>query len=378
MYQQDVHIVHRITSMIAELADLSHNFTQNLLFSVVLILIFLLIRTVILRIVYRHANDPELQYKWRKYLTRTLFFLALLILGRTWFEGFQSIATFLGILSAAIVIALKESVADLAGWIFLIWRKPFEIGDRIDIAGVSGDVIDQRIFKFSVMEIGNWVDADQSTGRVIHIPNHKVFTENIANYTADFQFIWNELPVRISLESNWKKAKKMLQDIADKHSANISDEAKDQLRKAARSYLITYRILTPTVYTDVKDFGIVLTIRYLTNPRARRGTEQQIWEDVLSGFAEHADISFAYPTIRYYDRGREGNTGWGMPVHPSGRKTGETGSRAEPGKTGGPDNYAEPGKTGGPGNYAEPGKTGIYKNTGRLGSTGKAQDSNPE
>ncbi len=313
MAQEDVHIVNRITQAIADIADMSHGFTQNLLFTVVLIFAFWLFRTIILRLVYQKTTDPELHYKWRKYLTRTLFFIAILILGRTWFEGFQSVATFLGILSAALVIALKDSVADLAGWLFLLWRKPFEIGDRIDIAGVIGDVIDQRIFKFSLMEVGNWVDADQSTGRVVHIPNHKVFTENIANYTADFQFIWNELPVRISMESNWKKAKKILQGIADRHSANISDQAKQQLRSAARSYLITYRILTPTVYTDVKDFGIVLTIRYLTNPRTRRGTEQQIWEDVLSEFAHHDDISFAYPTIRYYDRGREGNAGWGLP-----------------------------------------------------------------
>ncbi len=313
MMQQDVNIINRITRSIAELTDLSQGFTQNLLFTVALIFAFWLVRTIILRIVYRKTSDPELHYKWRKYLTRTLFFIALLILGRAWLEGFQSIATFLGILSAALVIALKDSVADLAGWLFLLWRKPFEIGDRIDIAGVSGDVIDLRIFKFSLMEIGNWVDADQSTGRVIHVPNHKVFTENIANYTADFQFIWNEIPVRITLESNWMKAKKLLQDIADRHSANISDQAKQQLRQASRSYLITYRILTPTVYTDVKDFGIVLTIRYLTNPRTRRGTEQQIWEEVLTEFARHSDLSFAYPTIRYYDRGREGNTGWGLP-----------------------------------------------------------------
>ncbi len=306
---QDIHIVDRITRSIADLADLSHGFTQNLMFTIAVIFAMWLIRMVILRIVYRNSSDPELHYRWRKYLSRVLFFIAILILGRTWFEGFQSIATFLGLLSAGIVIALKDSVADLAGWIFLLWRKPFEIGDRIEIAGVSGDVIDQRIFKFSLIEIGNWVDADQSTGRVIHIPNHKVFTENIANYTADFQFIWNELKVRISFESNWKKAKKLLQKIADRHSANISEEAKQQLRRAARSYLITYRILTPTVYTDVKDFGIVLNIRYLTNPRTRRGTEQQIWEDVLTEFSRHDDIAFAYPTIRYYDRVREGNSG---------------------------------------------------------------------
>lgn len=313
MLQNDFHIVDRITRSIADIADLGHGFTQNLLFTVAVIFAFWLIRTIILRIVYRKTGDPELHYKARKYLTRTFFFIAILILGRTWFEGFQSVATFFGILSAALVIALKDSVADLAGWIFLVWLKPFTTGDRIEIAGVSGDVVELRIFKFSLMEIGNWVDADQSTGRVIHVPNHKIFTENIANYTADFPFIWNELPVRISLESNWRKAKQLLQSIAGRHSATISDQDRQKLRRDDRSYLITYRILTPTVYTDVKDFGIMLTIRYLTDPRTRRSTEQQIWENVLTEFAQHDDIFFAYPTIRYYDRGREGNSGWGAP-----------------------------------------------------------------
>lgn len=216
LQQQDYHIVNRLTRVIADLGDMNHGFTQNLLFPLAIIFLLWLIRTLILRVVYKKSSDTELHYKWRKYLTRVFVFIALLILGRTWLEGFQSVVTFFGLLSAGIVIALKDSVADLAAWFFLIWRKPFVIGDRIDIAGVSGDVIDQRIFKFSLMEIGNWVDADQSTGRVIHVPNHKIFTENIANYTANFQFIWNELPVRISMESNWKKAKNLLQQIADR------------------------------------------------------------------------------------------------------------------------------------------------------------------
>lgn len=306
---EDVQLYNRVTEGVAAVANLSHGFTENLIFSVILILGFWLLRNLILRIVYRKSEDPQIRFKWRKYLSRVLFFIALLILGRTWFEGFQSIATFLGLLSAGLIIALKDSVADLAGWLFLIWRKPFEMGDRIEIAGTSGDVIDQRIFKFSLMEIKNWVDADQSTGRVVHVPNHKVFTENIFNYTAEFPFIWNEMQVRISFESNWQKAKKILQSIADHHSANISEEAREKLRSAARSYLITYRILSPTVYTDVKDFGIVLNIRYLTNPRTRRGTEHQIWEDILNEFAKHDDIRYAYPTIRYYDHLREGRPG---------------------------------------------------------------------
>lgn len=92
-----------------------------------------------------------------------------------WFKGIQSLATFLGLVSAGLAIALKDLVTGLAGWIFIIWRKPFGVGDLIQIGNNSGDVIDIRPFKFIIMETGNWVDADQSTGRITHIPNSSVY-----------------------------------------------------------------------------------------------------------------------------------------------------------------------------------------------------------
>ena len=85
----------------------------------------------------------------------------------------------------------------------------------------AGDVIDIRLFQFSINEIGNWVDADQSTGRIIHIPNGIVFTEPQANYTAGFQYIWNEIPVLVTFESDWKKAKQILTDIVNHHGVYI-------------------------------------------------------------------------------------------------------------------------------------------------------------
>ena len=75
-------------------------------------------------------------------------------------------STFLGLLSAGVAIALKDPLVNLAGWGFIVWRKPFGIGDRIQLGDSRGDVIDQRIFMFTLMEIGNWVDAERSTGRV--------------------------------------------------------------------------------------------------------------------------------------------------------------------------------------------------------------------
>lgn len=234
------------------------------------------------------------------------FFIGFLAVVQIWFASIESIATFLGLLSAGIAIALKDPVTDLAAFLFVIWRKPFDVGDRIELDTIKGDVIDIRPFKFTVLEIGNWVDADQSTGRVIHVPNHKVFTHQLANYTSDFEFIWNEIQVLVTFESDWKLAKDILSEVVLDVSKEFIEKAKAEIAKASKSYLIEFKYLTPIVYTDVKDSGVNLTVRYLTNPRKRRGTTQKIWESILDRFAENDTIDFAYPTIRYYDNPKEG------------------------------------------------------------------------
>ncbi|MBO6522768.1 MAG: mechanosensitive ion channel [Balneolaceae bacterium] len=287
----------------------SPDVTSSIIETLVVILVLWLVRLVVFRIIIKRTDSKRTQYKWRKNLTYISVFIGILLIGRIWFVGIGSLATFLGLLSAGLAIALKDPVTDLAAWLFIIWRKPFDVGDRIELDGSRGDVIDVRPFKFTILEIGNWVDADQSTGRVIHIPNHFVFTGQLANYTSDFKFIWNEIQVLVTFESDWKKAKGILQSIIRSVSKEFIEEAKNQITKASKSYLIEYRYLTPIVYTDVKDSGINLTVRYLTDPRRRRGTSQRIWEEILEEFAEHDDIDFAYPTIRYYDNPKEGKPG---------------------------------------------------------------------
>jgi small-conductance mechanosensitive channel len=278
----------------------------KLLVSLIAILIVLILRYLILRIVFQRLEDVRVRYRWRKSSAYLAFLFAVLVLGRVWFEGFQSIATFLGLLSAGVAIALKDLLANLAGWVFIMWRRPFEVGDRIQIGSQSGDVIDIRIFQFTIMEIGNWVDADQSTGRVIHIPNGKVFTEPQANYHKGFQYIWNEVPVLVTFESNWGQAKDILQQIGMKHAEHLSESAEQRVKEASRKFMIFYSRLTPTVYTSVKDCGVLLTIRYICEPRRRRDSEQAIWEDILKEFAQRSDIDFAYPTQRFYNNVLEG------------------------------------------------------------------------
>jgi small-conductance mechanosensitive channel len=284
----------------------SNDLEARTLATVAVILLFFLLRYIALRIVYRRVDDTRVLYQWRKTLTYTAFVLGLLAVGRIWIRGFDSVSTFLGLLTAGLAIALRDPIVNLAGWLFIIWRRPFDVGDRIQIGGHRGDVIDVRIFQFTLMEIVNWVAADQSTGRVIHIPNGKVFQETQANYSKGFQHIWNEIPILVTFESNWKKAKEILTEIVTKDAERLSKAAEEKVRIAARKFMIFYTHLSPVVYTSIADSGVLLTVRYLCEPRKRRATEEQIVEDILERFAECDDVDFAYPTYRFYDNPAEG------------------------------------------------------------------------
>ena len=261
------------------------------------ILIIVLRRSVINLFVVR-LEDPRVRYNWKRVTTYTASFFALIIIGQIWLDGIGSIVTYLGLVSAGIAIALKDPITNITGWVFILWSRPLDAGDRIQLGEHSGDVIDVNMFNFTVMEIGNWVDADQNTGRLVHIPNGKIFTETLANYGKGFEYIFNEIPVLITFESNWKKAKTILQDLAKNIGDKSSKAAEKQIKQASKKFLIEEQKVDPEVYTKVAESGVLLTVRYLCIPKKRRDTEHDIWEKILKEFEEHEDINLAYPTIR--------------------------------------------------------------------------------
>jgi len=273
--------------------------TQARLLSTVLVLLGLwLLRRLVLALAYRRVTDPWSRYRWRKTITYLAIAAGILIVGRLWFEGIQALATFFGLLTAGLAIALRDPIMDLAAWLFIMSRRPFEVGDRIQIGAHAGDVIDIRLFHFTLNEIGGWVQADQASGRIIHVPNGRIFSEPVANYDKGFKYIWNEVPVVVTFDSNWKKAKEILIRIAMRHAEHLTAQAERELLEASRRFLISYKKLTPIVYTKVGPTGIQLTIRYLIEPRKRRGTEHAIWEEVLTEFAKTTDLQLAYMTTR--------------------------------------------------------------------------------
>ncbi len=277
----------------------------NLLETALTIAVLWVLSSLLRRLLNRSIKNIEYRYQWQKATGYLLSLIGLIVIGRIWLTGMETLVTFLGLLSAGIAIALKDPLMNIAGWAYILIRKPFDVGDRIEINGVAGDVVDIRIFQFSIMEIGNWVHADQSTGRVLHIPNGVIFNTILGNYTRGFEYIWNELEVLITFESNWKKSKEIFQKIVDDFSADTLPEMEKKLRERSQPYMIKTGKVTPIVYTAVANSGILLTIRYLCNPRRRRSSTSIIWENTLSAFAEEEDIQLAYPTQRFYNQAQE-------------------------------------------------------------------------
>jgi small-conductance mechanosensitive channel len=257
---------------------------------------FWLLRRWVIHLGTLRKEDARVRYSWRR-TTNYIYYIAIAIsLVFVWLGDISNLATFLGLFSAGVAIALSDPITNVAGWIFIFGRHSFEVGDRIQIGEHAGDVIDAGMFHFTLLEIGNWVDADQFTWRMIQVPIRKVFSDPLANYSKGFQYIWNEIPVLVTIESDWRKTKTLLNTIISKYEQDFSQDVEQQFQRAAQDFLIYNPTTVPIVYTDVKDSGVLLTIRYLCKPHERRKTSEVIWEEILETIEGHADIDLAYPT----------------------------------------------------------------------------------
>ncbi|MEW5820526.1 MAG: mechanosensitive ion channel family protein [Cyanobacteriota bacterium] len=298
-----------LTNNINETTGLSHELQWKIIISVGIFVFSWLLQYLVSVFLANKLEDPKIRYRWKKTGSYTIYALGIFIIIGIWFDGIKDLATFVGLVSAGMAVAMKEPLENLAGWGFILWRKPFEVGDRIQLGDYKGDVIDQRLFMFTLMEVGNWVQEEQSTGRIINIPNGLIFTQVLANYNKGFNFLWNEIPVLVTFESDWEKALEILDEIANKHTVHLTKQAEQNIKKAAENFMIFYSYLTPKVYLSVVDSGVLLTIRYLCEIKRRRGSAEEIWKDILKEFAKHDNIDFAYPTQRAYYNPIEGKNG---------------------------------------------------------------------
>ncbi len=272
--------------------------SQKIIQTFLVILINYLLIFSLVGIINARISDIRARHVLRKNVVYFFNILAILFIAYVWLQNINSITIFLGVASAGIALALQEVILCLAGWFLILIRRPFEVGDRVELDGIQGDVIDIRLFQTSLLEIGNWVDSDQSTGRIVNIPNSALFKKANFNYTRGFEFIWNEIRILVTFESNWKKAEEIIMKHATAQAEDLTDHVKNKINAMASRYMIFYEKLSPIVYINIKDSGIELALRYLTEAKKRRKTQDELCRAILEDFAKEKDVNFAYPTYR--------------------------------------------------------------------------------
>lgn len=267
------------------------------------------ISRLIRRAIEMHIEDINKRHQLRKVVSYG-FWIALVGVAVVLFAerlALADIGTILGLIAAAITIALAEVVRSLAGWIYINSRGGVEVGSRVEVDGVIGDVIDVGLLKTTLLEVGEpLVHAMQSTGRIVTVPNSVFLFKNVVSSATVNPLVWHEIQVLVTFESDWKAAREIMRDVAMELYEEIVPDLRAAFGKLEREYAFRLGSTAPIVYTEIADSGVLLTIRNLTPVRRRRSTTDRISEAILDRFDAEPKIEFAYPTYRIYRLGEEG------------------------------------------------------------------------
>jgi len=291
---------------LGQITGIGSDIVGKILLTIAAIALLTLIRWGLIAVLNRRAEDARVRYRWRKTAAYVLSIIGVVLIGRIWLEGIQSLITYLGLVSAGIAIALRDPIVNWFGWMFISWRRPFTVGDRIQIGSLCGDVIDIGVSTFSVLEVASPELGEQTTGRIVHVPNGKVFVDPLTNVTQGFNYVWNEIPITITFESDWHRAKHILEAVLKERVVSVSEEASRFIRDASRKFLIRSANVHPVVYTRIVEDGIELGLRYVCEARSRRKSTESVCEAVLEAFAAEPHIDFAYKTTRIFRQTEEG------------------------------------------------------------------------
>ncbi|UCF18488.1 MAG: mechanosensitive ion channel family protein [Gemmatimonadota bacterium] len=253
-----------------------------------------------------HIEDVNQRHQLRKIVTYA-FWIALAVAAVTLFAeplAGANIGTILGLIAAAVTIALADVVRSLAGWIYISSRRGVEIGSRVEVEGITGDVIDIGLLKTTLLEVGKpLVHGLQSTGRIVTVPNSLFLMGKVFASASVNPLVWQEIQVLVTFESDWKRARQIVEEIANDQYQKIVPDLRRGFEKLERQFAFRLGSTAPIVYTEIADSGVLLTLRYLTPVRRRRSSVDHVSTEILNRFAEDPSVDFAYPTYRAYRLG---------------------------------------------------------------------------
>jgi len=222
----------------------------------------------------KERSNVQIFFEFLNYVVIFLLFVfAILSYAGSW----VGIGLTAGLISAALGWALQRPITGVAAWLMLVIKRPFEIGDRVIIGSVKGDVTDITLTHVHIREIGGTIASEETSGREILIPNAKLFDVDIVNYTKTDEFILDQVTFAITYESNLEKAKKI-----------AITSAKDVLKHYVRSP-------NPYVRTWFQPSGINVVVRYYVPAAKREEVSSKVTQEIFRRVSRSKEVKFAYP-----------------------------------------------------------------------------------
>lgn len=261
-----------------------------------------------LRFVARKVGgDRQRTAFWtRQGISIVLFVAGVLGIISIWFDNPSRLATGAGLVAAGLAFAMQKVVTSFAGYFVILRGKTFNVGDRITMGGVRGDVIALNFLQTVVMEMGEpgatqpdsadvWVQSRQYTGRIVTISNAEIFEKPVYNYTRDFPYIWEEMHLPVSYRDDRHRAEQIILDAVRKHTTNMANLAEPELERLTRVFFIERAEIEPRVFVRLSDNWIELTVRFLCKTHSIRRLKDQISRDIIDGL-DAAGIGIASST----------------------------------------------------------------------------------
>jgi small-conductance mechanosensitive channel len=262
------------------------------------VIIGVIIIWIFIKVLQKHffvkIKGNDIRYKAKKLSSFIGYILSIVLLLIVYMNKLGEFTVAIGVASAGIAFALQEVIASFAGWLAIMFGGFYKTGERIQLGGIKGDVMDIGVLRTTLMEIGEWVDGDLYNGRIVLVANSFVFKEPVFNYSADFPFLWDEIRIIIQHGSNYEKAKLILLNIGKEISGDFSEKSKEIWNTLKTKYFLEDTQTEPMISLIANDSGVQCTLRYVVKYNKRRITKTEIFSRILKEIdATNGEIKFA-------------------------------------------------------------------------------------
>jgi small-conductance mechanosensitive channel len=245
-----------------------------------LVAIFLFSR-LLRRLSNRMAGNNPVKYQLRKTISFASYFVAILLIMAVFRVNLGGLGVALGVAGAGIAFALQEVIGSFAGYLAIHLAGFYKIGDRVELGGIKGDVIDISLLRTTIMEIGGWVNGDLYNGKMVRVANSFVFKEPVYNYSGDFPFLWDEITIPVKTNSDHQLTRKIILGILNEEVGGYAEKVEGSWKKMTDLYQIEKARLEPFVAMTFDENWITFTLRYVVDFKSRRGTKDKIYTRIL-------------------------------------------------------------------------------------------------